>query len=122
MSASVVPLHAPGSRDRRRVARRTRLERERLIVDGPNRGVSIAEIAARIGVTEKGLRPEIKQILSRRMSVAPEDFAALQVGRLNEALRIAQSAMAAGNLEAVSLVVRILRELDRYHDLPTERA
>lgn len=118
MSASVIPLHAPGSRDRRRVARRARLERERRIVDDLNRGVPIAEIATRAGVTEKSLRAEVKEILARRMSIAPEEFAALQVSRLNVALGAAQAAMATGNLEAVSLVVQILRELDRYHDLP----
>jgi transposase-like protein len=119
MSAPV-PLHpAAKPRDRsiaaRRAARLCKVERERLIVDYLNRGVSVAEIAGRIGVTEKRIRALTKDILARRMPAAPEDFAALQVSRLNEALLIAYGAMSAENLRAVALVVRIVRELDRYH-------
>ena len=61
------------------------------------------------------MRALVKEILARRMPAAPEDFAALQVSRLNEALLVAYSAMSAENLRAVGLVVRIVRELDRYH-------
>ncbi len=119
MSASVALHPAARPRDRsieaRRAARRARFERERLIVDYLNRGVSVAEIAQRIGVTEKRARALVKDILARRMPAAPEDFAALQVSRLNEALLVAYGAMSDQNLRAVALVVRIVRELDRYH-------
>ena len=119
MAASVALHPAAKSRDRsieaRRAARRARFERERLIVDCLNRGVSVAEIAQRIGVTEKRARALVKDILARRMPAAPEDFAALQVSRLNEALLVAYDAMSDQNLRAVALVVRIVRELDRYH-------
>ena len=84
-------------------------------MDYLNRGVSVAEIAGRIGVTEKRMRALVKEILARRMPAAPEDFVALQVSRLNEALLVAYSAMSPENLRAVGLVVRIVRELDRYH-------
>ncbi len=40
---------------------------------------------------------------------------AIQVSRLNEALLVAFSAMSPTNLKAVDQVVRIVRELDRYH-------
>ncbi len=119
MAASVAlhPAATPRNRsiEARRAARRARYERERLIVDCLNRGVSIAEIAQRIGVTEKRARAVAKDILARRMPAAPEDFAALQVSRLNEALLVAYDAMSDQNLRAVALVVRIVRELDRYH-------
>ena len=119
MSASVAVLSADKPRNRlieaRRGARRAKFERERLIVDCLNRGVSVAEVAQRIGVTEKRMRALVKEILARRTPAAPEDFAALQVSRLNEALLVAYSAMSAENLRAVGLVVRIVRELDRYH-------
>ena len=49
----------------------------------------------------------------------PAEFLALQVSRLNEALLVSFGAMhttATGtNFEAVDRVVRIVRELDRYH-------
>ncbi len=119
MLASVAALPGAKPRNRsieaRRVARMRKCERERLIVNSLNRGVSVAEIAQRIGVTEKRMRALVNEILARRMPAAPEDFAALQVSRLNEALLIAYSAMSPENLRAVGLVVRIVRELDRYH-------
>jgi hypothetical protein len=121
MISSSTAMPTEKHRDRsiaaRRAARVARHERERLIVDHLNRGVSVAEIAERIGVTEKRMRALVKEILARRMPEAPEDFAAVQVSRLNEALMVAYSAMSPDNLKAVALVVRIVRELDRYHRL-----
>ena len=100
-----------------RAARLKKFERERLIVDYLNRGLSVAEIAARAGVSEKRMRAVIREILARRMPVPPEEFVAVQVSRLNEAMLVAYSAMAPTNLKAVDHVVRIVRELDRYHGL-----
>jgi hypothetical protein len=52
----------------------------------------------------------------------PEEFVALQISRLNEALLVAYSAMSGMNLKAVDRVVRIARELDRYHGFfPADR-
>ena len=116
-SLAVRPAEVPRNRslEARRAARQARLERERLIVDLLNRGVAIAEIAHRIGVSEKRMRALVKEILARRMPAALEDYVALQASRLNEALLVAYAAMSDKNLKAVALVVRIVRELDRYH-------
>ncbi len=89
-----------------------RFEREQVVVEYLNRGVSVVEIAARIGVGEK--RALIREILARRMPHPPAEFVAIQVSRLNEALLVAYSAMAPTNLKAVAQVVEIVRELDRY--------
>ena len=119
MSASVALHSAAKSRNRStealRAAHFEKLDRERLIVDYLDRGVSVPEIAARVGVTEKHMRAMVKDILARRMPSAPAEYVALQVSRLNEALLVAYSAMAPDNLKAVAQVVRIVRELDRYH-------
>ena len=61
------------------------------------------------------MRAIIREILARRMPAPPEEFVAIQVSRLNEALLVAYSAMGEMNLKAVDRVVRIVRELDRYH-------
>ena len=61
------------------------------------------------------MRAIVRGILARRMPEAPEEFVALQISRLNEALLVAYSAMSGQNLRAVDRVVRIVRELDRYH-------
>jgi transposase-like protein len=98
-----------------RAARLAKFERERLIVEYLNRGVSVAEIAAHVGVSEKRMRAIIREILARRMPAPPEEFVAIQVSRLNEALLVAYSAMSGMNLKAVDRVVKIVRELDRYH-------
>ncbi len=79
-------MHAP--------ARLSKFEREKLIVGYLNRGASVAEIAARVGVSEKRMRAVIRDPrtgnpgLARRMPAPPEEFAALQVSRLNEALLV----------------------------------
>ncbi len=97
-----------------RAARLKRFKREQLVVDCLDRGVSVARIAAEIGVGEKRMRAVIRDMLSRRMPRPPEEFVAIQVSRLNEALLIAFSAMSPANLRAVDQVVKIVRELDRY--------
>ncbi len=97
-----------------RASRLAKLKREQLIVDYLNRGVSVAEIAARIGVGEKRTRALMREILARRMPHPPMEFVAIQVNRLNEALLVAYSAMSPANLKAVDQVVKIVRELDRY--------
>jgi transposase-like protein len=98
-----------------RAARLRKFKREQLIVDYLNRGVSVAEIAARFDLGEKRMRAVIREILARRMPAPPEEFVAIQVSRLNEALLVAYGAMGDMNLRAVDRVVRIVRELDRYH-------
>ena len=99
----------------RGAARRRKGERAREIVGLLNRGVSIAEIAGREGVSEKGMRKYVRALLARRAPEPPEEFLALQVSRLNEALLVAYGAMSGANLQAVDRVVKIVRELDRYH-------
>ncbi len=60
------------------------------------------------------MRAVIREILARRMPHPPEQFVAIQLSRLNEALLVAYSAMSLTNLKAVDQVVKIVRELDRY--------
>lgn len=115
-----MPVSPKSSRPRqtsRAAARLNKAQREQKIVNLLNAGVSISEIAAREGVTERRVRQRVQEILARRAPSAPAEYVALQVGRLNEALLVAYSAMANQNLGAVDRVVKIVRELDRYHGL-----
>ncbi len=79
-----------------------------------NSGLSIAEIATRERVTDRGMRKYVRGLLARRAPQPPAEFMALQVSRLNEALFVSYNAMSGANLEAVDRVVKIVRELDRY--------
>ncbi len=94
-----------------RAARLKKFEWERLVVHYLNRGVSVSEIAARVGVGEKRMRAIIREILARRMPAPPQEFVAIQVSRLNEALLICYAAMSPTNLR----VVKIVPGLDHYH-------
>ena len=62
-----------------RAGRLAKFERERLIVEYLNRGVSVREIAAHLGVSEKRMRAIIREILARRMSAAPDESVAIQM-------------------------------------------
>ncbi len=103
-----------------RAARLAKFQREQLIVDYLNRGVSVAEIAAEIGIGEKRTRAVIRETLARRMPHPPEPpdpspgVVAIQVSRLNEALLMVFNAMSPSNLKGIDQMVKIVRELDRY--------
>jgi hypothetical protein len=114
---------APARRDRsaqaRRKTRQAKADRERQIVNLLNRGVSVPEIASRSGVSVQHMRKFVRKILAERAPQPLAEFLALQVSRLSEALLLSYSAMhnsvTGTNFEAVDRVVRIVRELDRYH-------
>src|SRR5271163_1361574 len=112
-----VPLAVPRDRsvEARRAARQVKASRERRIIASLNRGVPVAVIAEWEDVGEKRMRALVRDILARRMPEPPAQFLAMQVSRLNEALRVSFDAMSGANFQAVDRVVKIVRELDRYH-------
>ena len=61
----------------------------------------------------------MRAILETRMPRPPAEFAALQVSRLSEALLVSYGAMynpeSGANFKAIDSVVKVVRELDRYH-------
>jgi hypothetical protein len=118
-ASSTAPARRGGSSGIRRATRPEKAERAQRVISLLNRGVSIPEIAAQQGLSLKRMREVVREILAERMPQPPAEFLALQVSRLNEALLVTYNAMhtsAAGtNFEAVDRVVRIVRELDRYH-------
>jgi hypothetical protein len=121
MSDTVETAPLAVTRDRsveaRRAARQAKASRERRIIESLNRGVSVAVIAEWEDVGERHMRALVRDILARRMPEPPAQFIAMQVNRLKEALRVSYDAMAGANLQAVDRVVKIVRELDRYHGL-----
>jgi hypothetical protein len=113
------PAHRGGLSGIRRATQREKVRREERIVGLLNRGASVPEIAASEGVSLKRMRNVVRELLAERMPQPPAEFLALQVNRLNEALLVSFTAMHEAkegtNFEAVDRVVRIVRELDRYH-------
>jgi hypothetical protein len=77
--------------------------------------VTIEEIAASEGISPQWARERKAAILARRAIDPPHEFIQLQIRRLSEAMLVAYSAMSNGNLHAVDQVLKIVRELDRYH-------
>lgn len=118
-ASSTAPARRGGSSGIRRATQREKVRREERIVGLLNRGASVPEIAASEGLTLKRMRNVVREILSERVPQPPAEFLALQVSRLNEALLVSFTAMhdpaEGANFEAVDRVVRIVRELDRYH-------
>lgn len=109
------PVRPDRSAEARREARRKKDAREKHIVNLLNRGVSMAELAARERVTLRRMQILVKIILARRAPSAPAEYLALQVSRLNEAMFVACGEMSKGNLKAVDQLMRLVREMDRYH-------
>ena len=81
--------------------------------------MSVAEIASQSGVSIQHMRKIVRKILAERAPQPPAEYLALQVSRLSEALLVSYGTMhnsvTGTNFEAVDRVVRIVRELDRYH-------
>src|ERR1700722_2591992 len=116
-TVETAPLAVPRDRsvEARRAARQVKASQERRIIASLNRGVPVAVIAEWEDVGEKRMRALVRDILTRRMPEPPSQFLAMQVSRLNEALLVSFDAMSRCNLQAVDRVVKIVRELDRYH-------
>jgi hypothetical protein len=109
----------PPRRDRsiagRRRARAAKAARERRITHFLNAGLRVDEIAANERLSVKRMRNLVRETLARHEPEPPAEFVALQLSRLREALLVSYNAMGGGNLGAVDRVVKIVREMDRYH-------
>ena len=90
-------------------------KRDLRLVEQLAAGVNIEEIAANEGISPQWARRRKAAILAKRAIDPPHEFIQLQIRRLSEAMLVAYSAMSNGDLHAVDHVVKIVRELDRYH-------
>ena len=77
--------------------------------------MTIEEIAASERISCKWARERKAAILVERTIDRPHEFIQLQIRRLNEAMLVAYSSMTTGNVKAVDHVIKVVRELDRYH-------
>jgi hypothetical protein len=100
---------------RRRATQRELAQRDLRLVEKLAAGVTIEEIAASEGISCKWARERKAAILAERTIDRPQEFIQLQIRRLNEAMLVAYSSMTTGNVKAVDQVIRVVRELERYH-------
>jgi hypothetical protein len=99
-------------------ARRARLiERRENYFDLLMSGYSVPQIANAMGMSVAAVRRAIAQALADRRLDSPEDYARLQVARLNKALLCADALLEEGEVKAIPHFVKIVAELDRYHGL-----
>jgi hypothetical protein len=98
-----------------RATNREMAKRDLRLVEQLAAGVAIEEIAANGGISPQWARRRKAAILAKRAIDPPLEFIQLQIRRLSEAMLVAYSAMSDGDLHAVDHVIKIVRELDRYH-------
>ena len=100
---------------RRRATKRELAQRDLRLIEKLAAGVTIEEIAASEGISRKWAQERKSAILAERTIDPPHEFIQLQIRRLNEAMLVAYSSMTTGNVKAVDQVIKVVRELDRYH-------
>jgi hypothetical protein len=104
---------------RPRATKRELAQRDLRLIEKLAAGVTIEEIAASEGISCKWARERKAVILAERIIDRPHEFIQLQIRRLNEAMLVAYSSMTTGNVKAVDQVIKVVRELDRYHGFGT---
>ena len=99
-------------------ARRARLiERREAYFDLLMSGYSVPQIAGATNMSVAAVRRAIAQALADRRLDSQEDYARLQVARLNKALLCADALLEEGEVKAIPHFVKVVAELDRYHGL-----
>ena len=112
---------ATGSK-RRRITKRELAKRDLRLIEKLAAGATIEEIAASEGISVKWARERKAALLASRVIDTPHEFIKLQIRRLSEAMLVSYSAMSLGDLKAVDKVIKVARELDRYHGFAPERS
>jgi hypothetical protein len=100
---------------RPRATKRELAQRDLRLIEKLAAGVTIEEIAASEGISAQWARERKAALLAERATDRPHEFIQLQIRRLNEAMLVAYSSMTSGNVKAVDQVIKVVRELDRYH-------
>jgi hypothetical protein len=100
---------------RLRATKRGLAQRDLRLIEKLAAGATIEEIAASEGISLKWARERKAAVLASRVLDTPHEFIKLQIRRLSEAMLVSYSAMSNGDLKAVDKVIKVARELDRYH-------
>jgi len=106
--------------ERRRATRREMAKRDLRLIEKLAAGVTI-EVAASEGISPQWARERKAAVLASRVIDTPHEFLKLQIRRLSEAMLVSYGAMSNGDLKAVDKVIKVARELDRYHGFAPKR-
>jgi hypothetical protein len=107
---------APAAEPAARVAPRRKTADQRLrILERLTTGLSVAHIARVEKLTVRRVQQIIAAMLESREIDPPAGFVQLQVARLSDAMVVSHTMMMEGDLRAVDRMIRLARELDRYH-------
>ena len=99
-----------------RVAPRRKTADQRLrILERLTSGLSVVHIARVEKLTVRRVQQIIAAMLESREIDPPAGFVQLQVLRLSEAMNITHTLMREGDLQAVDRMIKLTRELARYH-------
>jgi hypothetical protein len=104
-----MPSSPPRLTHRERAMRRNRVFA--LLLEGR----SAVAVAAEEGVTPRRVRQMVREALDRWDANPAQDFADLQIARLEAALRPIEQKIAAGDVTVVDKFVKVLGVLEKYH-------
>jgi hypothetical protein len=105
----------PRSRAERAERRRAKAELHSTIFRQLAAGLPLADFGTSLGLSPRRTRALVGSILRSRETYSPDGFLPLQVARLSDAMMVAHAKMMAGDLAALDRVLKITRELERYH-------
>ena len=95
--------------------RRATAERRLRILERLTTGLTVAHIARVEGLSVQRIRCIISETLASRETDPAAGFVQLQIARLSEAMIVARTMMMEGDLQAMDRLIKLTRELDRYH-------
>jgi hypothetical protein len=95
--------------------KRARSTRAQKVLASLIAGAGLDEIGAAERLTRKRTESILRQELRNRWVAPAEDFARLQIARLEQMLHKLLERLQNGDLEAIDRAVKIVDRLDRYH-------
>jgi hypothetical protein len=96
-------------------SKRSRVTRAQRILASLIAGAGVDEIGAAERLTRKRTESILRQELRNRWVAPAEDFARLQIARLEQMLLKLLDRLQVGDLKAIDRAIRIVDRLDRYH-------
>ena len=95
--------------------KRARVTRAQRILASLIAGAGVGEIAATERLTPKRTESILRQELRNRWVAPAEDFARLQIARLEQMILKLLERLQSGDLRAIDRALKIVDRLDRYH-------